>query len=406
MVVFDPMLVVHSRKEVKVESPPVLGYAHLKDALMRRAAYINPFDAVKRAEYVGSSEVGACLRLVTHEKVFPGSRAPGPSAIGRMHRGTVMESEIVAILREAVGFALTATGSEQLELALGFLKGHPDGDFRFAIQPDPTSGFFKLNGMGLWKYDDAAALMASGAGLLEIKTMSRDVWKEAVRIGVSETYQDQVTSNIGLADRAWSVLMAVCVDNLNDIALFLAAPNPERFSQIRDRADLVMARKAAIMLELHKLDLLRSDLSDVEKEMRNEQEDALLPDGEPERGYCHDCPLFTRCPAVFKIDDRPLPECVRLEVEAQAEIYDEARDREKQGEVDKKEAGAALRVLLESNGRSSAKLDNLFNIKRSLQDGRLSCNFDRMKVEFPQAYEACVTQGDAIDKLDVRRRKK
>ena len=244
----------------------ILSSKALASSLQGRLESGRPFAG--RSTYTGASEIGTCLRHVVAAKLNP---IPfDPASMGRMLAGRVLENEIVQLVRTSLGASkLRDTGRSQRELIHSTIpfRAHPDG---------------RIIGDG-------------GDILLEVKTASSATFKRYVDSGLPAHYHAQVQSQMGLSGVGKSLVVLASREDLSQIQSFGISFDPKQYADLEDRARLVAAH-----LEAH-----------------------TLPDGEPDRGFCHTCPLSGQCAA---LQDRKeagkrgeLPEVLRLQLDAQVE---------------------------------------------------------------------------------------
>lgn len=225
-----------------------------------------------RSRYIGASEIGNCLRRVTAAKLEPESF--DAASMGRMLAGRALENEVVQLVRTALNGRLRNTGRNQLEAVDAVIpfKAHPDG----RIMGD----------------DDR------GDGLLEVKTASTTAFKRYQKDGLPQQYLDQVQAQMGLTGLTWALVVLVSRENLAETCTFLTQFNREHYTELYNRA-------------LRWMEAMKSDLPlDFVK-------------GEPDRGYCFNCPVAHRCPEHLAQKDAvaagEIPAVVSLELEAELE---------------------------------------------------------------------------------------
>lgn len=239
-------------------------------ALQSRLASGRTF--TNRSAYVGASEIGTCLRHIVAAKLDP---IPFDTAsMGRMLAGRALENEVVQLVRIALNGSLRNTGRVQVDLKHPTLPfhAHPDGKI--------IGGTFE----GL-----------DGDGVLEVKTASASTFKRYQSDGLPQHYLDQVQSQMGLSGSSWALVVLVSRENLAEMATFTVRFDAKHYAGLEDRARIVAAH-----LEAHS-----------------------LPSGEPDRGFCHQCPLAGQCAALQERREAgkrgDLPEVLRLQLDAQVE---------------------------------------------------------------------------------------
>lgn len=248
-------------------SPETLLPIHLHEALQSRLEANSKLPG--RQTYLGASEVGGCLRYSVAKKLTPESF--DALSMGRMLAGRAMENEVVQLVRMALNGRLRNTGRNQLEVQDSTLpfKAHPDG----RIMGD--------NG--------------DGDGVLEVKTASAAVFKRYQSEGLPQQYIEQVQAQLGLAGLHWGLVVLVSRENLAEMATFPIQFNPVTYSNLLTRAKTW--HEAMICGD--------------------------LPDGEPNRGYCYNCPFSSNCPQHLAqrkaVSEGDFPELARLELECHTE---------------------------------------------------------------------------------------
>ena len=232
---------------------------------------LNPPSRLKdRNTYIGASEIGQCLRRVVASKLFP--EGLDQASMGRMLAGRVMENEVIQLMRIALDGRLRHTGRTQLEVihpALTF-RAHPDG---LIVSDDPDGG----------------------DGVLEVKTASASVFQRYQSEGLPQAYLDQVQSQMGLSGLKWGWVVLVSRENLAEVAVFRVSFNATHFAELLERAGIAS-------------EVLRK---------------GELPEGEPDRGHCFQCPHAKECSAfqgrTQAASSGVLPESIRLELECEVE---------------------------------------------------------------------------------------
>jgi predicted phage-related endonuclease len=190
--------------------------------------------------------------------------------MGRMLAGKALENEVVQLVRSAYGDKLRDTGRVQRELI------HPTLPFR--------------------AHPDGRIVGDHGDSVLEVKTASTAAFKRYEADGLPQHYLDQVQAQMGLSGLQSGVVVLVSRENLAELTATPVAFNAEHYRFLEGRA-----RKAAPYLE------------GIE----------TLPAGEPDRGFCFNCPFRNDCPehqALKKAgEEGNVPDLIRLQLEAQME---------------------------------------------------------------------------------------
>ncbi len=190
--------------------------------------------------------------------------------MGRMLSGRALENEVVQLVRAALGSKLRDTGRVQREYE------HPTLPFR--------------------AHPDGRIIGEKGDGVLEVKTASAATFKRYQSDGLPQHYLDQVQAQMGLSGLGWGLMVLVSRENLAEMTTFPVTFSPDHFRFLEGRA-----RKAAPYLE----------------------DSSCLPPGEPERGFCFNCPFAMDCPehqALRKAGEHgEVPEVIRLQLSAQVE---------------------------------------------------------------------------------------
>lgn len=249
-------------------SPETLLPIHLHEALQSRLESNTRLP--NRQQYLGASEVGNCLRYSVAKKLTPES-FDAPS-MGRMLAGRAMENEVVQLVRMALNGRLRNTGRNQLEVQDSTLpfKAHPDGRIMGDADED-------------------------GDGVLEVKTASAAVFKKYQSEGLPQQYIEQVQAQLGLAGLHWGLVVLVSRENLAEMSTFAVKFDPAIYSNLLTRAKAW--HEAMICGD--------------------------LPDGEPNRGYCYNCPFSSSCPQYMaqrkSVSEGNFPELARLELECHVE---------------------------------------------------------------------------------------
>lgn len=283
-----------------------------------------------RTSYIGASEVGTCLRRVVAAKLDPMSI--DSASMGRMLAGRAMENEVIQLVRHALLGKLRDTGRSQRELihpALPF-RAHPDG---------------RLLGNG------------EGDGVLEVKTASAATFKRYRDQGIPETYLDQVQAQMGLSGSAWALVVLVSREDLSQVATFPVRFNADRYAQLEARA-----RRANFHLE-----------------------EATLPDGEPECGFCHSCPLASTCPTLRKASpEGEVPEVLRLELECQVDELGGLEERIEHLQSRVTELREQIKSALDLSGAARVCLDN--GTVQVVSNSRTSLDSKALQREAPEVY--------------------
>jgi hypothetical protein len=384
---------------------PVLSYSTLHAALVKRLVQDDKISE-GRDEYVGASEVGGCPRLVSFRKGARLGWDPDHESAGVMLPGRLAEIEGIEFLRLS-GFddlALRATGTEQADLRDGYLHAHPDGLLTAGMfDLDPASAYFKADG-SKWDFNDLKALLV-GDGILEFKSGSSSVFREAVKRGINPTYQDQIQSNMGLSARKWTLLFFICRDNFSKMALFFVPFNETRFLELRRHADAIMASASLIRAEIGSSGVTIENKDDASVASALVAEHLLEAD--PDRGYCGKCPIRHNCPAVSRaMGEGTFPETILDEVEAWVLIAVEQSDIEKAAKEMADDAKDRIKELGKQYNASKATFyGEIKSIALGSQKGRETCNFTKMKTDFPEAYAACCDRGEDFATLRFNRKK-
>ncbi len=239
---------------------------NLTSALRSRIEF-NPRQSPRHL-YIGASEVGLCQRSVIAGKhTKPDLDC---ASMGRMLAGRALENEVVQLVRSAYGTNLRDTGRVQREYVHPTLpfRAHPDG---------------RITG-------------EQSDGILEVKTSSASTYKRFQLDGLPSHYLDQVQAQMGLSGLAWGIVVLVSRENLAELMSIPVTFDAEHYRRLEARAE-----KAAP----HLLD------------------PTCLPAGEPDRGFCFNCPFAADCPeyqAMRRSGERgEVPAVVRLQLEAQME---------------------------------------------------------------------------------------
>lgn len=261
-----------------------------------------------RTWYLGASEVGQCLRaVIANKRTKP---TLDRASQGRMLAGRALENEVVQLLRLAVDHQIRDTGRAQREYH------HPELPFR--------------------AHPDGRLVREGGDGVLEVKTASASTFKRYQRDGLPPHYIDQVQAQMGLSGLTWAMVVLVSRESLGDVETFELAFDPDHYKRLEARA-----RAASLYLLDHST--------------------AGLPDGEPDRGFCHTCPHSTSCTALAerrgRIESGILPEIVSLQLDAQVEelaLLEASVEPMQTRIADLREL---IRYALESYGTSKVALD-------------------------------------------------
>jgi predicted phage-related endonuclease len=269
---------------------------------------------------------------VVAAKLFP--KDLDPVSMGRMLSGRALENEVVQLIRIALKGQLRDTGRKQLEVR------HPELPFR--AHPD---------GRIIGNEDDA---------LLEVKTASSSVFKRYQNEGLPSHYEDQVQAQLGLSGLQRCLLVLVSRENLAELTSFNIAYDPMRFEELVNRA-----RIAAGALNI-----------------------GSLPDGEPERGFCHSCQYANECPqfqAQRKGGERgEIPEIMRLQVEAQLEELSGIESELTPMQERVSELRDQIKSALLCTGASKITLEN--GIVQIVDSTRTSFDSKTLQKEAPELY--------------------
>jgi len=243
-----------------------MNHLNIRSALKLRIEH-NPRQSPRHL-YIGASEVGTCQRSVIAAKI----QRPDldPASMGRMLSGRALENEVVQLARAALGSKLRDTGRVQREYE------HPTLPFR--------------------AHPDGRIIGENGDGVLEVKTASAATFKRYQSDGLPQHYLDQVQAQMGLSGLGWGLVVLVSRENLAEMSTFPVTFSPDHFRFLEGRA-----RKAAPYFE----------------------DSSCLPPGEPDRGFCFNCPFAMDCPerqALRKAGEHgEVPEVIRLQLSAQVE---------------------------------------------------------------------------------------
>lgn len=306
-------------------------------------------DLGDRSTYIGASEVGRCARRVVHEKIN-GRGELSPDAAGRILRGRALENEVVQLMRlqaDELGWTVTNTGKNQVELRDGWLRGHPDG---------------YLNGR-----------------VFDVKTASGIVFKWYAKNGLPTAYKEQVIANTGMHNRmnGTSVDMAhivmVNIDTMEDLIFDIECPD-DLYEEILDRADTMAACIASNQ----------------------------LPEGEPERSsatICKDCPIRKDCTAFTvakakKAAHACLPFAVEVDladkISAINAIYESSEYEDAKRLIDKAEAiKEEIKTLVKPYPVKSYEEQGV-KITTSTSE-RTTVDSKKLKAEQPAIYEKYTT---------------
>lgn len=305
---------------------------HLHDALRTRLEANSRLS--NRRTYIGASEVGGCLRRIVASKLSP-EPFDAPS-MGRMLAGRALENEVVQLVRVALNGRLRNTGRNQLEVQ--------DSELSFRAHPD---------GRIIGDAND-------GDGVLEVKTASAAAFKRYQNEGLPQNYLDQVQSQMGLAGLRWGLVVLVSRENLAELATFPVRFDPDRYAELRGRAQAWEAAMGG----------------------------GDLPDGEPDRGYCFNCPYAHDCPQHLAqrqlVAEGELPEITRLELEAHVEELgglEAALDPLQQRSVELRER---IKATLEGLGCGRASLDGA--LVQIVASSRTSFDAKAFQREAPDLY--------------------
>lgn len=272
-----------------------------------------------REAYFGASEEGRCSRRVVFDKVqaVPDSeRFSAPSA-HKVNLGRVLENEAVQILRLTGELELRETGQNQVEVvhpSLPYFRCHPDG---------------RILAGDMVIFDDAV-ITSEGDGVLEAKSTAPYLIKKWIKDGLGIDYRSQANDQMGLRGLKWCLFVATCREGVKDDAgewspfkTWILRFDPELWASSEARVQVMEASRLAI-------EDSKQAAAEAGGEFTREDMDALLPEGEPERGYCASCPLAPTCHAYLNAApdcpaDHDLPDSARLELEV---ILEELADVE------------------------------------------------------------------------------
>jgi len=292
-----------------------------------------------RTHYIGASEVGSCLRRVVSSKLYP--EPFDQASMGRMLAGRAMENEVVQLVRLALNGRLRNTGRVQLDLqhpALPF-RAHPDGRI--------IGGFDGL----------------AGDGVLEVKTASATVFKRFQSDGLPQNYHAQVQAQMGLSGLLWAVVVLVSRENLAEMATSTIHFDPEHYALLERRATLA----AAALQDINFLNQLA---------------------GEPEIGFCHNCPYTAQCAAFQSRRDAgkrgEIPEVTRLQLECQLEELAELESSVGPMQDRVTELRDQVKGALFNSGASKVLLEN--GIVQLVESSRTSFDSKGLQRESPEVF--------------------
>lgn len=295
-----------------------------------------PSHLADRRSYVGASEIGKCLRCVIASKLTP--EVLDTASMGRMLAGRAMENEVIQLLRIAMAGRLRNTGRNQLEAVHPELpfRAHPDGR---VVSDGPDAG----------------------DGVLEVKTASASVFKRYQSDGLPQIYRDQVQAQMGLCGLTWAMVVLVSRENLAEIAIFPLSFDATHFADLLDRA-----RIAAVALKKGE-----------------------LPEGEPERGFCFQCPHAKDCSALHSRNQAAssgtLPEAIRLELECEVEELGQLESALTPIQERVAELRQRIRNNVQELGISRARLDG--STVQLVATTRTSLDSKSLQREAPDIYQ-------------------
>ena len=365
---------------IGVRAESLLSPELLHAALLERHAGAKDFP--DRENYVGASEVGACMRVVAHRKLHPEVHVFPAEAAGRMRAGQVLEGEIVALVRLAFKGFLRETGANQSELIVDGapLRCHPDGRIMAtALDPIRFSKVAVTLVTGSRVYLDE---VPTGDGTLEIKTASSHQLRRFRKEGLPLTYQDQTQVEMGAQGVSWGLCLVVSRENLSEFETFYLQADADAMAACRARATAVISV----------VDKIRGGIL---------SEDGL-PGGEPDRGYCSKCALADTCPAMVTVrasagplavippDDMPDIEAMvdeYLTLKPEAERYETVKD--------------AIRDRFADLGVFDSLLPSGRHVKLPEYKGRETTDTKALKAKFPEVAAQVVKRGDPYFVLKV-----
>ena len=292
-----------------------------------------------RSQYIGASEVGSCLRRVVSSKLFP--EPLDQASMGRMLAGRAMENEVVQLVRLALNGRLRNTGRGQLELKHANIpfRAHPDGRI--------IDGFEGLK----------------GDGVLEVKTASASTFKRFQSEGLPQNYVDQVQAQMGLSGLLWALVVLVSRENLAEMATFIIRFDPEHYALLERRATLA----ASALNDINFLNQLA---------------------GEPDRGFCFNCPYSARC-AIFQSQREAgkrgeIPEVTRLQLECQLDELAELESIAEPAQERITELRDQVKVALQMSGANKVLLEN--GIVQIVDSSRTSFDSKALQRDAPDMY--------------------
>lgn len=286
-----------------------------------------------RARYVGASEVGTCLRHLVAHKLDP--MAFDPASMGRMLAGRALENEIIQLCRHIFGGRLRETGRSQRELEHPTvpLRGHPDARI----------------------LDEER-----GDGILEVKTASAASFKRYQDSGLPSHYLDQVQALMGLSGLRWAVVILASREDLSQVATFRLDFDPWHYAELEDRA-----RRAGDHLA-----------------------EGTLPEGEPDRGFCHTCPLAGQCEALQIRREAgksgEVPEVLRAQLDAQVEELTGLETELEPMQARATELRDQIRLALDTCGAGKVSLESATLLL--VESNRTSFDGKAFQKEAPELY--------------------
>lgn len=313
-------------------SPETLIPLNLRAALQTRLEANSRLE--NRQSYIGASEVGGCLRRLVAAKSHP--ETFDFSSMGRILAGKAMEAEIVQLVRLALNGSLRNTGRNQLDAQ------HPE--IPFHAHPDGR----------------IVGSENQGDGVLEVKTASASIFKRYQTEGLPQQYLDQVQAQMGLTGLSWALVVLVSRENLAELATFHVQFSPDHFTRLYNRASTCYEAVNS----------------------------GLLPDGEPDRGYCHSCPIAGDCPqhqALRKaISEGELPELVRLKLDCEIEELAAVEAELSPLQMRSSELRERIKTTLQDLGASKVTLD--CGVAQITGSSRTSFDSKALQREAPDLY--------------------
>lgn len=365
----------------------MLNQAQLQEALVQRHREGKSFPG--RDLYIGASEIGGCQRVVAWRKLHPEeAQTFSLRSVAVMRTGQVLENELVQCIRIALPDRVRATGANQMDLQ------HESAPIR--CHPDAVILATK-DGVGVpagtWIMDESGQVMQieealTGNGNGEFKTSSEHGIKNWLKKGLNPSYYDQTQIQMGLGKLLWSMLVAGARENLSFQVVFTIKFNPDHYEGLVEKARRTMEQ----------VDKIRQGLI---------TEAAGLPDGDTERGYCSDCPLFDECPAYANernmlSESVVLPADVMADAEALTEEYIVLKPEAARFESVKD----SLKELLQTHGAATVHVNGTAVVSLSPRAGRETVDGKSLKAKHPGIYSEFATVGDAYNVLSVKPPKK